>query len=751
MLALSNCSVKKYLPAGERIYSGASIKLRKDSGVSASSHAIKKALRLAAKPAANKYAFGSPYKVWWWYVLGQPKRPNGVKAFFRNKLGEPPVFISKVNIEVTAANMQDYLTNAGYFHSVVSGDTVSNGLTTAAKYTVKVNAPYRIKTITWAEEETDLISLLKASQNSGILKAANQYNLGDLKAEKDRLDLFVKTKGYYYFSPDYIMIYADSTIGNNEVDLIMQLKKPMPANATQAFGINSITVFPDYTLLQAPPDTGKTKMLNIDGLRIPDTINNFRPELFKRNVTYRPGKVYSSTDQNTTLNRLINLGSFKFVKNRYEQLKDTAGRPALNVYYYLTPAKKKSIQAELNGFSKENAFLGTQFSLNWRNRNAFKGAELLLIKAYTGFEISFADSFKNTNNYRVGLEASINLPRFYTPFFKISEANLYPPRTRLLLGYELFGKQGFYSKNIYRLQYEFAWKRGSNKEHILSPLAVTFINAASISDDFTKEINGNPDLLNNVNAELIAGTVYSFTYNTTNPFEKKQWYFKGSLDAAGNIAGLISGAAQPRQKKVAGTPFAQYIKADIDLRYKRKLPHNLDWINKLLIGIGIPYNNSSILPITKQYVIGGSNNLRGFQMRRIGPGSYLPTLYDQRLFQLIGGDYKLQFNSELRFPLVAKLNGTFFLDIGNIWTRDTFLFGNAGKLKQDFYKELAVASGLGLRFDAGLVLIRADLGIPLRKPYFPGGQRWVINKIELGDRYWRQQNLVLNIALGYPF
>lgn len=751
LFTFTSCGVQKYLPAGEQLYRGADIQLIKEANVKTSAHELKKKLKLAAKPTANKFALGKPYKVWWWYVLGQPKRPKGIRAFLRNKLGEPPVFASQVNTTVTAKNMQDFLGNLGYFQAIVKGDTINKGYMTNARYSAHVFPQFKIKNISWVNDGSDLVKLLQEKQEGGILKPGNGYRLSDIQAEKDRLDLYIKSKGYYYFSPAYIMANADSTIGNNEVDILLSIKKNIPENASQTYTIKSVSVFPNYTLLLPPPDTSKIGMQHVDELLIRDTLHKFKPALFKQAITYRPGKIYSSIDQNTTLNRLINLGVFKFAKNRYEQAIDTAGNPALKVFYYLTPTKRKSLQAEINGFSKEHSFLGTQASLNWRNRNTFKGAELLLIKAYGGIEMSFPDSFKSITNYRAGVEASINLPRFYIPFIHIKEYNLYPPHTRLLLGYELFRKQFFYSKNIYRLQYEFVWKQGSNKEHWLSPIALTYINAGKLTDTFRKETFYNPTLLINVNPELILGSIYSFTYNTTNPFEKRQWYFKGSLDVAGNIAGLLTGAIQTRQKKIGGTPFAQYIKADIDVRYKRKLLNNFDWINQLLIGVGIPYNNSNILPFTKQYVIGGSKTLRGFRWRKIGPGSYLSTLYDQRLFQLVGGDYKLQFNSEIRMPLFAKLSGTVFLDLGNVWTKDTILFGKAGQLKKDFYKEIAVASGLGLRFDAGLILIRADLGFPLRKPYLPEGQRWVINKIELGDRNWRQQNLVLNIALGYPF
>ncbi|MEP7142890.1 MAG: BamA/TamA family outer membrane protein [Ferruginibacter sp.] len=745
-VTISSCGVRRFLPAGERIYRGATIQIEKEEKVAASSRSLRKQLKLAAKPASNKFALGQPYKVWWWFVIGQPKRENGIRAFFRNKLGEPPILSSKVNAPVTAQNMQAFLENLGYFHSQVKGDTVNNGYMARAVYKARIFPQYKIKNITWTGDSSALLTLLRNEQNRGILKAGNGYRLSDIQAERDRLDLYIKTRGYYYFNPNYIMFYADSTIGNNEVNLVLNIKKSIPENAMHAFTIGRVTLFPNYTLLLPPPDTSKTGAINIDGLLIRDTLDKFKTHLFKNLVTYRPGMIYSSRDQNTTLNRLINLGVFKFVKNRFEQVKDSADPYRLNVFYYLTQAKRKSLQPEIDGFSKESKFLGAQLSVNWRNRNTFKGAQLLMLKLYGGLEISFSDSLKNTNVYRIGAEASINLPRIYMPFIKIKEQNLYPPRTRLLIGYELYRKQLFYTKNIYRLQYEFNFKESSNKQHTFSPLALTYIKAYNLTDDFTKETTLKPSLLANTYSEIILGSVYSYTYNTANPYAKKQWYFKTSLDLAGNIAGLLSGAKQPRQKEIFNTPFAQYAKADIDLRYQKRLNNNFDWVNRLLIGAGFPYNNSNILPFSKQYVIGGSSSLRGFQMRQIGPGSYLPTLHDQRYFQLIGGDYKLQFNSELRIPIVAKLSGAVFLDVGNIWTKDTLLFGKAGQLKKDFYKELAVASGVGVRFDAGLVIVRLDLGFPLRKPFLPDGERWVINKLELSNRV-----LVVNFALGYPF
>lgn len=751
LLFASGCGVRRYIPAGETIYKDAVITIEKDSNVHTSSRSLRQQLQLAVKTRNSKLFFGRPYKVWWWYVIGQPKHPKGIRAFFRKKLGEPPIFSSSVNAKATAANMQAFLANRGYFQSVVTGDTTNKNYFTTALYKARIKPQYTIRNIKWINDSAALVKLLQGKQKGGILKEGKGYRLSDIEAETDRLDSYIKTQGYYNFRPDYIMAYIDSTVGNYQIDIFLGIKNSTPDNALHAYTINRITVFPNYTLLLPPPDTSIIGTVNEDGLGIRDTVYKFKSSVFKNMITYRPGTLYSSRDQNTTLNRLINLGSFRFVKNRYEQVRDSGDAYRLNVFYYITPAKKKSLKTEIDGFSKENKFIGSQLSLTWKNRNTFKGAEQLIFKVYGGFELSFSDSLQTIKVFRIGGEASINLPGFYLPWLKIKETNLYPSRTRLLLGYELFRKQLFYTKNVYRLQYEFNWKPTTNQEHILSPLALTFINAGNLTDTFRKQTQLNPSLRANIYSEIILGSFYTYTFNTANPFAKNQWYFQGSVDVAGNAAGLISGAKQPRQKKIFNTPFSQYAKTDMDVRYKKKLNNDFEWASRMQIGIGIPYNNSNILPFSKQYVIGGSGSLRGFQMRQIGPGSYLPTLADQRFYQVIGGDYRFQFNTEMRMPVFAKLSGVAFFDMGNIWTKDTLLFGRAGQLKKESFKELAVASGLGLRFDASVILLRVDVGIPLRKPYLPDGERWVINKIAFGDKIWRQKNLIVNIALGYPF
>ena len=642
--------------------------------------------------------------------------------------------------------------NTGYFHTTVQGDTVNKSYFTQAIYTAQVQPQYHLKTITWVSDSTPVLKMLEERQKTrGLLKVGQPYSLSNISAERDQLDLYLKTKGYYFFTPDYLMAYADSTIGNRQIDLYLNVKKTTPDAAMHPYKVNKIVVYPNYSLVSAQLDTNILGAIKYDGLHIKDSAEKFKPRLFARTITYRPGSLYNSRSQNSTLNRFINLGAFKFVKNRFDPVVDSGDIYRLNVYYYLTPAKKKSFQGEVNAFTKENNSLGAQVSVNWKNRNLFKGAEQLNIKAYTGFEVSIADSLRNNNSYRIGGEASIRFPRYAVPFLRIKENNFYPPNTNLLLGYELYRKQMFYTKNLFRLQYDFTWKKNIRTEFTLAPVSISYLNASAVTDSFYKQAAVTPAILLNVYSEAILGSYFSYTYNNAQARRKNKFYFNASIDLSGNLAGLITGAKRYRQKTIFNTPFAQYVKTDFDLHYTRALSNKWDWANRLQVGIGLPYSNSSLLPFAKQYIIGGSSSIRGFRVRNLGPGTHKPSADDQRFFQIIGGDYKLLFNTEVRIPITKSLSTAVFLDAGNIWTKDTLLFGPAGQLSKNWYKELAVATGFGLRYDVNVLIIRVDLGIPLRKPYLPDNQRWVFKQIDFGSGAWRRENLILNIALGLPF
>ncbi len=230
------------------------------------------------------------------------------------------------------------------------------------------------------------------------------------------------------------------------------------------------------------------------------------------------------------------------------------------------------------------------------------------------------------------------------------------------------------------------------------------------------------------------------------------WYLNGNVDLSGNVAGLMTGAnaKDNKPKTLFNAQFSQYVKFETDIRRYIKVSETAVWANRFIAGLGLPYGNSLQLPYVKQFFVGGTNSIRAFRSRSIGPGSYVDTTITTFLPDQ-SGDIKLELNTELRVKLFSIVHGAIFIDAGNIWlfNEDTTKVG--AKFNKDFLGEFAVGGGVGLRFDVSFLVIRLDAAVPFRKPWLVGKERWVIDQINLRSPAWRKQNIVWNIGIGYPF
>ena len=748
---MSSCNIKKHLPEGTYLYGGTKVNIEKINGFQGKTKPIAQSLVSISAPPKNKMILGFPYKLAMWYAIGDPKKESGFKYWLRKQLGEPPVLNTAVDVKANTTNMQAYLENKGYFKSRVSGKTENKGYKQKAIYLAKVSKPYNIDSIAWVLDSSELSrNILDIKNKQQYVKKGEQFDLANIKAERNSVDLALKRRGFYYFNPDYIQTYIDTSVGQNRLNVFYTIKSETPENARYPQIINSVTIFPNYSLVLPPPDTSKLGLIPYDGFSIRDTVNAYTPKTLVRPLTYHTGDKYNLNQHNNTLNRYINMGQFKFVKSRYEPPVDSSKANKLDVYYYLTPLKKKNFTTELAGFTKSNSFKGGQINVNWKNRNLLKRAELFNVKMYGAIETSSVDSLRASNNFRIGTEVSMTVPRFVTPFY-IKESHYFLPLTKFIFGYEWTRRQQLFTKNLIKFQYELSWKESLQKEHNLIPFSITYNNATQFSPQYLAQINKFPVLSYAILPELIASTRYNYTFNSNNTRSNNIIFFNGNLDVAGNVLGLINKPKTIFSEKIGGAYFAQYSKIDAELRYSRKLSTDVYISNRLNIGIGIPYGNSSYLPFARQFVIGGGNSLRGFVPRRLGPGRVVTTAEQQVAYPQIGGDYKLEVQTELRFPILGNLKGAVFADAGNIWSKNSLIFGQDAVLTKQFMQDIAVDGGLGFRYDINILLIRLDIGIPLRKPWLPRGSEWVIDNIAFGNSSWRKDNIVLNIGIGYPF
>ncbi|MGQ2984802.1 translocation and assembly module lipoprotein TamL [Flavobacterium sp.] len=764
LLFAYGCSNTKYLPEGDMLYVGGEVEV-KDTVMSRKERkAMEKTMEGLLRPKPNTAFFGLRPKLWIYNIAGTPKKDRGFKYWLKNKVGEPPVLFSQVDMDYNADILQNYAENKGYFKVRTAADSTSRNRRAKAKYTVMPKQQYTIRKVIFPGDSaaTELDSTVANIRRRSRLKKGQPYDLDVIKEERERIDQRLKNKGYFYFNPDYILVQVDSTVGKHQVDLIVKVKDETPARAKRVYTIGDIVIYPNYSLANAKDTLAKDPKAveRYKDFTIIDPDHTFRPIIYDRTMFFHKGDKYSRRDHNLTLNRLVNLGTFKFVKNEFRP--SDSLDTVLDTYYYFTPLPKKSIRFEILAKTNSANYNGSEASVNWSNRNAFRAAELLSFSVFGGAEIQASGQNKGYNVYRVGGEASLVWPRFITPI-KIQDSSAFVPRTRAMVSYEYQNRARLYSLNSFRTQFGYLWKDNIRTEHQLNAFDVNYVSPATVTQEYRDQITA-ADSLNNgsgnalrkvIEKQLIFGPNYSYTYtNTMRKFRKHTFYYKGSIDLAGTIAGLATGAdARTKEpEEILGVPFSQFVKTEHDLRHYMKLGEKSSLASRIIAGVGVPYGNSTELPFMRQFFIGGTNSIRAFRARSIGPGSYRnPDIDASSFLPDKSGDIKLEMNTEYRGNLFSVINGAVFLDAGNIWLWNKNEGKPGSQFTSKFYDELAVGAGAGLRIDITFLVLRLDLAFPLRKPWLPEGERWVIDDIDFGGKTWRRNNLVFNLAIGYPF
>ncbi|MGZ8538585.1 MAG: translocation and assembly module lipoprotein TamL, partial [Flavisolibacter sp.] len=426
-----------------------------------------------------------------------------------------------------------------------------------------------------------------------------------------------------------------------------------------------------------------------------------------------------------------------------------------DVYYYLTPLPSKSLRAEVSAITRSNNLNGSQITVSWLNRNAFRSGAHVNLSAYIGSDIQFSGALNGANTFRTGAELAYVIPRFVIPFTKLRKRGPFAPRTNIKIGYDILNRKGLYTLNSYRFEYGYSWKINIQKSHEFFPISIAYAQPIGVTERYQKLSDSIYGLARAIEPQFILGSRYEYLYNqlANNLQPLNAFFFNGIIDFSGNVAGLITGANIKKGDtvKIRNTPFSQYMKFQGDFRYYRKIGLRSTWANRIDIGIGLPYGNSVQIPYLKQFFVGGNNSLRGFRSRSVGPGTYTPFI--QTTSNIIPdqtGDIKLEMNTEFRPHISGPLYGAIFLDAGNIWlVNDTQYTQKPGsKFTKDFLKQLAVDAGVGIRLDITIFVIRLDVAFPIRKPWSDPPN--VINQIEWTPA-WRKQNIVYNLAIGYPF
>ncbi len=359
ILLLTACNNTKYLPAGTNLFVGAKVNIKADPKVSKKeSKALAGEMSGLIRPKPNSKILGARVKLALYNSVDTPKG-KGLRYLIKYKLGEPPVLAQYSVLEKNREVIQNRLENRGYFHDTVTLDTIIRHKKLTAVYNAYIGQQYTIRRVIFPKDSSLLSKQLRSSRrrkksiNTTLLKKGDPYDLDVIKAERARIDAVVKDRGFYYFNPDYLIAEVDSTVGKHEVVIDLQVKQGTPEEAKRRYRIDSVIVYADYDI---NIDSSVAGAKQYSGYTIVDPKHRFNPNIFTRTLIFDSGDLYKRSAHNLSLNRLTTLGVYKFVKARFEP--KPGSDSLLNAYYYLTPALKKSLRAQVSGLTKSNNATG---------------------------------------------------------------------------------------------------------------------------------------------------------------------------------------------------------------------------------------------------------------------------------------------------------------------------------------------------------------------------------------------------------
>ncbi len=681
----------------------------------------------------------------WYYNYRKPE--EGKKGgFLYRKLEKEPVLLSHVNPEQRTLKIESELFGNGYFNADATYkiDTIKSDPRKAKiSYFIEVDEPYLLNEILNQPARDSIDTLINEYIPELNLKPGDVFNLETIKNEKRKLASMLNEEGYYFFGPENVEIVADTTEIPFRINLLIRKKTQTEPYVYQKYSINKVEV----KVNQQPGETTSTlstDTLRCEGIYITGQTGYLKPEVICRSILFRKGDLYSETKHLGTIPLLNNYGVFQSVKVQFTVTDSIQHK--LNVLIELKPKLDVSLSFEGAIQAKSTGFAGPTSEITITHANVSKAANQLQLRTFGGFEWQWGKRGKNdlgTNSYNAGINSSFVFPRMIVPFKSIRENKKLIAKSVGTLGFEFINSVKYYRMNSVNMGFGYQWNKNKKISHQFLPLRINIVSLQKTTAYFDSIVGSNPYVKRSFEEQTIIGPKYDFIYDNS-ARNNNGIFFQGEISTSGNLIDLFyqPGNSQ-RPHKVLGQVYSQFVKTTLDFRYYTHTAKK-GWVMRLYAGTGVSYGNSSVMPYVEQYYSGGSNSLRGFTARSLGPGSYKPVEYNGIIDQT--GDIKLEMNAEYRFPLTNLIDGGLFLESGNVWllnadrNRPGAQFGF-----NSFADQLAVGTGAGLRFDFDFFVLRTDFGFPLRYPYNDGSGNWINNAGQMFS------NFKFNIAIGYPF
>lgn len=748
---LCSCSTTRRIPADEILYTGikkievAKIdSMRISDGITSQ---IKEAVNVAPNNYIKMLNWRYPFPLGLWAYNNWPNPPKGLKHWLYEKFAEEPVLVSDVRPEVRAHMIEQILDNNGYFRGTATYELIQGKNPKKAKirYDVTPGPAYPIDTVMLLADTTRLCHLIDSlAMADKYLSSRNpRFSTDSLSVARTRITNSLRNRGYYFFRPDFIEYLADSVQSPGKIALKMMLASNIPGFAIEPYTTGKVTIHVDRNQGGGTPDTVSLKRATL----IQMMPSRLRHKSIEECISFRPGRTFSVRNMNRTQSNLARLGIFNAIN--INAMPDTlnAGDRKLNVDIYCTFDTPLETSLEVNASSKSNSYIGPGLSFGVTNKNLFGGGEQLSVKLTGSYEWQTGSGRRSVfNSYEVGLTGTLAFPRLLAPKF-IPRSRFQLNWTRFQLNADLLNRPHYFKMAQFNASVNYDWRVRRHVQNTLTLFKLTYTNLMHTTAEFDSIMIANPAVAQSFKSQFIPQMIYNYVYDRQiNPNNTLNWQF--TVQEAGNIFwGIYRACGKKGEKELFGTPFSQFVKGSTQLVWGHRLVSGSDqWlVSRVAVGAAHAYANSSQVPYSEQFYVGGANSIRAFTVRSIGPGSYrAPEGMPDDNFDRTG-TFKFEANVEYRFPLVGPLHGALFVDSGNVWLLKSDPMRPGGTLRaKSFFRDLALGTGAGLRLDISMLVIRADLGVGIHAPY-DTGKHGYYNMTSF------RKSLAFHLAIGYPF
>jgi len=765
---ITSCSSTRKVPDGKFFLKNNSVIIN-DNNIS------KEDISGLIKQKPNKKFFGIKFKLWF-YNISRTDNPKGFSKFLQ-RIGEPPVILDTLKIKSSIEQISLYLSNHGYFSSNIEKGIIYRNKKAKVTYNINVEEPYRINKIEYAVEDKELVNTILARTGSSYLREGDIFNTEKFEKERDRITNYLKNNGYFAFNKDFIAYTVDSSLNSKKMNVRLIVKSPKlkiidgdtivyPKHIK--YKISEIFIYPDFnpmaedslkkdTLIYSIPQFENRKIFNRYSFIYHNKMR-IKPQTLSQSVFINTSSFFNLTDVEQTYNRLSELKNFRFINinfNESDNRIDDSIQNCKNLICNIELSRNKvnSYSTEIEA-SNSSGYFGITGNILFQNRNFFKGAEIFNIRlkgVLDNQKINIYTSDKDRplfNTYETGIELGFEIPKFLIPIAEERFSKYFKPKTIISTGYHYQNRPDFI-RTITMASFGYEWKQKKYIQHFLNPIEV---NAVKIYPDSSIKASieaiADKRLKYQYTDHFILNLRYIFTYNTQELNKRNNFtFFRANIETAGNFLYLTKKLFDDNRNEegdyeVFNLIYSQYARFEIELRRYIYFNRTNNLVLRANGGWGIPYGNSKQLPYEKSFISGGTNDIRAWRLRTLGPGSYYDTIIEN--FDRVG-DISIKFNIEHRFQIYKFLHGAFFADAGNIWlNKPNAQFPDGDFVLSKLPQQIALGAGFGFRLDINFFIIRIDAAIPIKDPTRPKDNQWVVGETKL-------KSVVFNFGIGYPF